>query len=163
MTRISYKKILFSFLLFLVLFFIFGNSLLNGEQSIGLSDPITDLLARLVVDPQAPIAEQTAAVHRLSKLVRKTAHATEFCMLAVTGCLLLAVVWRLSVRAFFPYLWLFGVLTALTDETIQLHTGRTSSVTDVWIDFSGFTVGLCLTALLLHRMRKRRRQKLHGT
>ena len=31
-----------------------------------------------------------------------------------------------------------GLLTALTDETIQLFVpGRSGQVTDIWIDFSG--------------------------
>ena len=32
----------------------------------------------------------------------------------------------------------------MIDETIQAFTGRTSSVFDVWLDFSGATVGAIL-------------------
>ena len=42
-----------------------------------------------------------------------------------------------------------GVLTALTDETIQLFSeGRSSQVTDVWLDSAGVLAGI-LTALVL--------------
>ena len=44
---------------------------------------------------------------------------------------------------------LAGVLTALTDETIQLFSeGRSSQVTDVWLDSAGVLAGI-LAALLL--------------
>ena len=42
-----------------------------------------------------------------------------------------------------------GVLTALTDETIQLYSpGRSSQVTDVWLDSVGVLAGI-LAALVL--------------
>ena len=43
-----------------------------------------------------------------------------------------------------------GVLTALTDETIQMFVpGRSSSVRDVWIDTAGVLAGLLVALLLL--------------
>ena len=40
-------------------------------------------------------------------------------------------------------------LTALTDETIQLFSlGRSSQVTDVWIDFAGVVTGTLLAFLV---------------
>lgn len=42
------------------------------------------------------------------------------------------------------------MLTALTDETIQLfYDGRGSLVTDVWIDFSGVVMGMICGLLFL--------------
>ncbi len=42
-----------------------------------------------------------------------------------------------------------GVLTALTDETIQIFSpGRSSQVTDVWLDSAGVLAGI-LTAIVL--------------
>ncbi len=53
---------------------------------------------------------------------------------------------RVYTRHFFKHVsWpmLGGLLTALTDETIQLFVpGRSGQVTDVWIDFSGVLTGL---------------------
>ena len=47
-----------------------------------------------------------------------------------------------------------GLLTALTDETIQLFVpGRSSQVTDVWIDFSGVMTGLIVGLILLGLIR----------
>ncbi len=57
---------------------------------------------------------------------------------------------------------LAGVLTALTDETIQLFSeGRSSQVTDVWLDSAGVLVGIlialvfmALCRMLFHRCNK---------
>ena len=44
---------------------------------------------------------------------------------------------------------LAGLMTALTDETIQLFSlGRSSQVTDVWIDFAGVVTGTLLAFLV---------------
>ncbi len=43
-----------------------------------------------------------------------------------------------------------GLLTALTDETIQLFSpGRSSQVLDVWLDFMGVLAGLLVGLFLL--------------
>ena len=47
-----------------------------------------------------------------------------------------------------------GLLTALTDETIQLFVpGRSGQVTDIWIDFSGVMTGLLVGFILLGLVR----------
>ena len=59
---------------------------------------------------------------------------------------------RVYTRHFFKHVsWpmLGGLLTALTDETIQIFSpGRSSQVTDVWLDSAGVLAGI-LTALVL--------------
>ena len=45
---------------------------------------------------------------------------------------------------------LICVLTAMTDETIQMFVpGRASMVTDVWIDTLGAVIGICVCAVLV--------------
>ena len=47
------------------------------------------------------------------------------------------------------------LLTALTDETIQLFVpGRSGELRDVWIDFAGGVLG-CGVAGMVHAVRKR--------
>ena len=54
-----------------------------------------------------------------------------------------------ELAASYPAAMLGGVLTALTDETIQIFSpGRSSQVTDVWLDSAGVLAGI-LTALVL--------------
>ena len=55
-----------------------------------------------------------------------------------------------------------GVLTAMADETIQIYSpGRSSQVTDVWLDSAGVLVGIlialvfmALCRMLFHRCNK---------
>ena len=62
-------------------------------------------------------------------LLRKAAHFSEYGFLGVEFSLLLG-------------------LCAVTDETIQIFSGRGSLVSDVWIDTAGFSTGFFLTVLL---------------
>lgn len=83
----------------------------------------------------------------LSIVVRKCAHILEFCLLAVWLMLLLGG--RIQT------VLLCGVFTALIDETIQLYSGRSSLVMDVWIDIGGFSLGI-LAAWLIGYIRKKK-------
>ena len=86
-------------------------------------------------------------------IVRKLAH---FCEYLLEGFLLMLCL-RVYTRHFFKHVsWpvLGGLLTALTDETIQLFVpGRSGQVTDIWIDFSGVMTGLLVGLILLGLIR----------
>lgn len=110
--------------------FIFSNSLASSEQSNGQSDWVMGCLHKLL-NIQLP-----------SWFVRKAAHFTEFAVLGTE----LAVLKHRLIRPPFTAALLSGLLVALTDETLQLFSGRTSSVTDVWIDFSGVVCGMLMVA-----------------
>ena len=82
-------------------------------------------------------------------IVRKLAH---FCEYMLEGFLLMLCM-RVYTR---QYIWhisvpmLGGVLTALTDETIQIFSpGRSSQVTDVWLDSAGVLAGILVAIVLL--------------
>ena len=65
--------------------------------------------------------------------------------------MLLSVVKGYTMRPlrFLGWPLLAGLMTALTDETIQLFSlGRSSQVTDVWIDFAGVVTGTLLAFLV---------------
>lgn len=91
-------------------------------------------------------------------LVRKLAHMTEFALLGTfwTAALPLSGAGGCSTekdRA--CRVLLTCVLIALVDETIQLFVpGRSSQVTDVWIDALGAAIGLG-AALLLGKWKRR--------
>ena len=76
--------------------------------------------------------------------MRKLAHMGEF---AVLGALLTALCEPKSRRDRLPVLLLKGLSVALIDEGIQLFTGRTSCLSDVWIDLVGFCIGLTMVFL----------------
>ena len=132
-------RIITAFLLILWVIFIFSNSLDNADASTAKSGAVLALLRRILGSEGADLTEF---------IVRKTAHFTEF---AIEGILLLSVVKGYTARPvkFLGWPFLGGLMTALADETIQLFSpGRSSQVTDVWIDFAGVVTGVLLALLV---------------
>ena len=121
--------------------FIFSNSLEIGPESSARSQAVmrymNAILDRIGL---GPVSEHT---------IRKLAHFAEYCLegLLLTLCL------RVYTRRFVRHIsWplLGGLLTAVTDETIQRYVaGRSSQVTDVWIDFAGVVAGMLVSLVLL--------------
>ena len=74
--------------------------------------------------------------------------------------LLTAVGFRVRLQTVVNCLF-FLMAAALTDETIQIFTGRGPQIQDVWLDFAGGFTGLlvmlALWALLRRAFRSRRR------
>ncbi len=80
-------------------------------------------------------------------IVRKLAHFCEYMLEGFLLMLCLRVYTRHRCGICLPMLG--GVLTALTDETIQLFVpGRSGQVTDIWMDFSGVMTGLLVGLIL---------------
>ena len=86
-------------------------------------------------------------------LLRKAAHFSEYGLLGVEFSLLLGLQYDKNGKNLqhgrnlldFP---LIGMLCAVTDETIQIFSGRCSLVSDVWSDTAGFSTGFFLPVLL---------------
>ena len=125
------KKLL-TVLIGLNLALIWGNSLLPGASSDSLSGGVLAVLGQFL-----PFL-LTEAGHTL---LRKAAHFSEFALLG----LLYSGRHRLVKGETPVHLMLFGMTVACIDETIQIFTpGRASSLIDVWIDTSGFALGLAV-------------------
>ena len=81
-------------------------------------------------------------------------------MLGALLLLLTAVGFRVRLQTVVNCLF-FLMAAALTDETIQIFTGRGPQIQDVWLDFAGGFTGLlvmlALWALLRRAFRSRRR------
>ena len=128
----QHQKILCGTLIVLNLALIWGNSLLPAESSSELSGWLQAFLSFL---PEGEF------VHTL---LRKAAHFSEFALL---GLLMGWMSVLIRNRPNFSLLGI-GLGTGCIDETIQLFVpGRASSILDVWIDFSGFAVGLLILTL----------------
>ena len=146
------KKIL-TVLIVLLLAFIWGNSMLPTGKSEKISQRVTN-----AVNTEVRSAVSSAPARRFTDgQIRKAAHFAEY---AALGLLALC---RLSesgvrLRKAWPHLTLFGLGTGFLDETIQIFSGRTASIKDVWLDFAGFTFGVLLM-LLLHLLFRRKRVK----
>ena len=121
--------------------YIFGNSMQVAAVSSARSQAVmhfcNSVLGRVGL---GPVSEH---------VIRKLAHFAEYCLegLLLTLCL------RVYTRRFVRHIsWplLLGLLTAVTDETIQRYVaGRSSQVTDVWIDFAGVVAGMLVSLVIL--------------
>ena len=134
-------RIVFTFFAVYSVVFIFQNSLEIGSVSSAHSAEVTKLLNKYVTAlGLSPLSEA---------LVRKLAHFGEFAAsgLWFTLCL------RVYTKHLFRHIsWplLIGLLIANADEMIQSFvSGRSSSVRDVWIDFSGVCSGVLAALLVL--------------
>ena len=125
--------------------FIWGNSLESAVESSLKSGRVRELIE--------PLLELLLGQGNVTdRMVRKLAHLTEFAVLGALLLLLTAAAFRVRLQSVLNCQF-FLLLAALTDETIQLFTGRGSQVRDVWLDFAGGTAGLLAMLLLLWLLR----------
>ena len=121
-------RVVFTLALVGCIAFIFSNSMQVAEASSGASGRVLVLMQRVL---------------------RRLGH---FCEYGLEGFLLMLCM-RVYSRHPLRHISvpvLGGVLTALTDETIQLFSsGRSSQVTDVWLDSAGVLAGILAALVLL--------------
>jgi len=96
-------------------------------------------------------------------LVRKLAHFTEFGALGCELALLLALRKRINWQSVINSAF-FAMTVALTDETIQIFSGRGSQVQDVWLDFAGSCTGILFVIVIfgLIKVARNRKNKKQG-
>ena len=135
-------RLLLRLVLIATLCFIWSNSMVGKEGSASLSRTVTAWLNGIGI----PVTEH---------FVRKSAH---FCEFGLLGCELMLLFWlRSGVR--FQNLCnaaFAALLSAVTDETIQIFSGRGSQVQDVVLDFSGALTGILLVSLIISLIEKRK-------
>lgn len=131
----THKLIFFSILSFLLLGFIFSNSLQSGEESNAVSGSVSAWL-KPILDPFDRIPEEYFHYR-----IRKLAHFTEF---AALGMSLTCVARNLKKPPYWLMSALWALLAACVDETIQRFTGRTCAWGDICIDFLGAIVGMVM-------------------
>ena len=127
--------------------FIWGNSMLGSKASSNVSNSMLGALD--------PIIRRFGIVSKDDLWLRKLAHFTEFAALGAELLFLAAVRRRLGLQAASNCAFT-ALLTALTDETIQLISGRNSQVLDVLLDFSGALTGILIAWLICRLIKKRR-------
>lgn len=134
----------------LMICFVWGNSLVPGEESGALSMSVVETIRGALAAAGLPCDWVTNFV------VRKTAHFSEYLVLAVVGMQAFRP-HRAPVKAARVALAAVAILAVpCLDETIQLFvSGRAGQVTDVLIDCSGAATGALLT-LLASRLQARR-------
>ena len=127
--QIKVFRYLLILLIALTVGFIFTQSLLPKETSKKESDAVGDIIAE-IIPPDTPTGDY------VQKHVRKIAHFVEFMALGAETALY--VIFFMKKKKLFALSYPIALIIAFFDETIQIFSGRGPSVTDVWIDFSGF-------------------------
>ena len=137
-------RVVFTLALAGCIWFIFSNSMAVAQVSSASSGRVLTLLQGALRRLGHPALAQRLTQH----VVRKMAHFCEYLLEGFLLMLCMRVYSRHPLRHIAVPM-LGGVLTALTDETIQLYSpGRSSQVTDVWLDSVGVLAGI-LAALVL--------------
>ena len=138
-------RVVFTVALIACIWFIFSNSMQIGDVSESASGRVLLLMKKVFTRLGMP----GVANHLTDHIVRKLAHFCEYTLEGFLLMLCMRVYSRHPLRHITVPM-LGGVLTALTDETIQLFSeGRSSQVTDVWLDSAGVLAGILVAIVLL--------------
>lgn len=149
-------RILVTFILIMTVCFIFGNSQEVGTVSSDRSSQVLETYNqyRLWFMPELT-----------NHIIRKLAHFCEYMLLGFVGMIWLDLFTKHYIKHI-SWPILFCVLVAMQDETLQKFvSGRSSQVTDVWIDTFGSITGvgiglvLILTVYEIHKYIKQRTLK----
>lgn len=127
--------------------FVFNNSAQPTAESQQAAAVVAETIEEITQKTDAG-ETQTALVS--VKYIRKAAHAVEFFALGVELAAFSLLVGRRKYN--FQKLWnvlSVSLLVAVTDESIQILSGRGPKVQDVLLDFCGAAVGIALV-LALH-------------
>ena len=138
-------RVVFTLALIGCIAFIFSNSMAVADVSSVSSGRVLQLLQAVLRRLGHPALAQRLTMH----LVRKLAHFCEYLLEGFLLMLCMRVYSRHPLRHITVPM-LAGVLTALTDETIQLFSeGRSSQVTDVWLDSAGVLAGILIALVFM--------------
>lgn len=128
------KRCVFTVITALFILFIFHNSMVSGPQSGSMSGYVTNLLNRALSVFSVP---RQISDH----FVRKAAHFAEYFLLGIFLRVTVRTYRKPVLKSAFTGMFLLLFVPVL-DEFIQMfHVGRTSSILDVLLDFSGGAVG----------------------
>ena len=130
------EKIITFFRYFLIaltvlnLAFIFYQSTLPREESAEQSEAVGGFLEEI-------FPPDTKTGKFVLSNIRKIAHFTEFFTLGIW--VTLYFVFFVEKKKYHPFVFPTALLIALFDETVQIFSGRGPMISDVWIDFFGFS------------------------
>lgn len=143
----KYIKYIFILLTICCIAFIWYHSCLDGNESSAESQGMLNIIKLIFSSIGLPdnISEYA---------VRKMAHFLEFSGL---GFLLTCDIylWLDNPIRNIPIALFIGLFVGCVDETIQIFSlGRSSKITDVWVDFSGIIMAILVTCILIRLILK---------
>ncbi len=152
----SKKHLLISVILtlitLLIIIFIFSNSLTVAEQSDKESGVVLMNIQNVLSFLKIPLT-------LTDKFVRKTAHFIEFFTLG-TMLSITFFYYRFNQKKSLIFTPISGLCVAVTDELLQLKTqGRSASVLDVLLDFSGVLFALIIISFIIYITYTRKKNK----
>lgn len=133
--------------------FIFSNSLQPPDESNSRSRAIADWMYGF------PIFSGWLTEDAFHRLIRKLAHFAEFGALGLCFGGFAYNLGRIRYEKYISLPMLMALFAAVCDEFIQRFTGRTSSVKDVLIDFSGALCGLIITWIISSVIQRRQKNE----
>ena len=143
-TRRNIIHLVILILLALNLAFIFIQSALPPEKSEETSDKVGEIVGEII-----PPETKPGAFIQIN--LRKIAHFIEFAALGLLSSLYVVFLGESIKRVVLTLAHAPSV--ALLDETLQIFSGRGSSVKDVWIDTLGFFTAAILFYTVYHSVR----------
>jgi VanZ family protein len=160
------KKAIIIVLCLLSFGFIFYNSTKPGDVSNEKSYEILNRIRAEYRELQGEEAKQyknlptSSREEKLNLIIRKNAHAFEYCILAIFVSLILFQ-FKLQGRRAIIYIMFICLFYAVLDEFHQLYVpGRTSSVRDVLIDFTGSIIGMAFYYIVHYSIEDMKIKKL---
>ncbi len=136
------RKLISGILFIIITAFIFWNSAKPAVESSEQSGFLVRAFLKLF-----PFFSEPDAI----KIVRKSAHITEFFAQAAV----MSVFFFENLKKYAIYILFAGLLTAVTDEFIQLFAeGRAGMIQDVFIDFSGTVAALAVFLIIYFKRAK---------
>lgn len=125
----------------------------SGNTSRRISTVIFEVIKEIF--PIAPEREEDA-LFLCDKIIRKTAHFTEFMLLSIFT-FMLSRSYRLKLKTSSLIAGGYGFVYAILDEVHQLFIpGRSCEVLDIFIDFSGVLTGIALTVFVIFLYRRKK-------
>lgn len=139
-------KLFFYIFILLTIAFIWGQSCLPAEVSNDESNAFREIVERI-------LGTDSAFANFVSIYIRKIAHFTEFAVLGLEMTLFTYLCTKSRISDLIRCAY-FGPVIAAIDETIQIFSGRGSSIIDVMIDTVGYIFAFLLTSLFYSVIRK---------
>ena len=145
----------------LLMCIIFSFSSQTGEESAGLSYEISSRLVDIgqsITGEQLSPQEREMRIEAIHTPVRKAAHMSEYCLLALAFSLPLTVYGARGMRRFLLALLLSAAFAASDEFHQSFVGGRGPSVMDVGIDSLGAAIG-CAAVAITAGLRRRSAEK----
>lgn len=155
------KKFIAPILLLAWMGLIFYMSSQQGGESSSLSNKIVSKLFSLFPFLGDPNDTEAEIFLTFSLIVRKTAHFTEYLILAVLAFFFISSYY--VCMGAYVFSWLFATVYAITDEVHQgFVAGRVAAAFDVRVDSAGALLGVVICYLVMHLSDKRKRGHIGG-